>query len=904
MPIIDKLSNLGEGRKLKHLQELARLVNTFEPEVEELTDEELRGKTTEFRERVDNGGSLDDLLSEAFAVTREGARRTIGQRHFDVQVMGGAALHQGNIAEMKTGEGKTLVSTLPGYLNALEGNGVHIVTVNDYLAKRDSEWMGGIYRFLGLDVGLIQADMTPAQRRPAYGADITYGTNNEFGFDYLRDNMAMRLDQCVQRGYRFAIVDEVDSILIDEARTPLIISGMVSDSAKWYQTFARVAPRLARDEDYEVEESKFQVAVTEAGVAKVEEILQIENLYDNVNTMLVHHLHNALRAKELYKRDVAYVVASGEVKIVDEFTGRVLEGRRYSEGLHQAIEAKEGVKIKEENQTLATITIQNYFKMYDKLSGMTGTAKTQLTEFEETYKIGVIEIPTNRPNVRMDLQDLVYKSEDEKWDAVADDIRQRNEDGQPVLVGTVSIEKSERLSGVLDRRGIPHHVLNAKNHEKEAQIVAQAGRRGAVTVATNMAGRGVDILLGGNPEFLARQEMAAREFDNDRYLLFEMDDEERAAYETEYEPIIAKFQQQTDAEHGTVVDLGGLYVLGTERHESRRIDNQLRGRSGRQGDPGRSLFYLSLEDDLMRMFASDRVTSIMERLKWPEGEPIEAKMVSKAVENAQRQIEELNYERRKNVLKYDEVMNGQREVIYAERRKILEGQSLKEQALGFVGQVVLDTVEEWAPADAYPDDWDRAGLLTALAEFYPVASTPDDVADIKEPNELGEHFVSEALAAYEAKEATVTPDVMRELERVVLLNITDTKWREHLYEMDYLQEGIHLRAYAQRDPLVEYQREAFSMFEALTASIQEDFVKYIYRVELVRREEQQQAPRVQRLSENRDEVAAGAGGAGAPPSAGSQAGNPNQAVSDKTPRNAPCPCGSGLKYKKCHGAVA
>ncbi|HLB39686.1 MAG TPA: preprotein translocase subunit SecA [Actinomycetota bacterium] len=904
MPIIDKLSNLGEGRKLKHLQELARLVNTFEPEVEELTDEELRGKTREFRERVDNGGSLDDLLSEAFAVTREGARRTIGQRHFDVQVMGGAALHQGNIAEMKTGEGKTLVSTLPGYLNALEGNGVHIVTVNDYLAKRDSEWMGGIYRFLGLDVGLIQADMTPAQRRPAYGADITYGTNNEFGFDYLRDNMAMRLDQCVQRGYRFAIVDEVDSILIDEARTPLIISGMVSDSAKWYQTFARVAPRLARDEDYEVEESKFQVAVTEAGVAKVEEILQIENLYDNVNTMLVHHLHNALRAKELYKRDVAYVVASGEVKIVDEFTGRVLEGRRYSEGLHQAIEAKEGVKIKEENQTLATITIQNYFKMYDKLSGMTGTAKTQLTEFEETYKIGVIEIPTNRPNVRMDLQDLVYKSEDEKWDAVADDIRQRNEDGQPVLVGTVSIEKSERLSGVLDRRGIPHHVLNAKNHEKEAQIVAQAGRRGAVTVATNMAGRGVDILLGGNPEFLARQEMAAREFDNDRYLLFEMDDEERAAYETEYEPIIAKFQQQTDAEHGTVVDLGGLYVLGTERHESRRIDNQLRGRSGRQGDPGRSLFYLSLEDDLMRMFASDRVTSIMERLKWPEGEPIEAKMVSKAVENAQRQIEELNYERRKNVLKYDEVMNGQREVIYAERRKILEGQSLKEQALGFVGQVVLDTVEEWAPADAYPDDWDRAGLLTALAEFYPVASTPDDVADIKEPNELGEHFVSEALAAYEAKEATVTPDVMRELERVVLLNITDTKWREHLYEMDYLQEGIHLRAYAQRDPLVEYQREAFSMFEALTASIQEDFVKYIYRVELVRREEQQQAPRVQRLSENRDEVAAGAGGAGAPPSAGSQAGNPNQAVSDKTPRNAPCPCGSGLKYKKCHGAVA
>jgi preprotein translocase subunit SecA len=908
VPIIDKLSNLGEGRKLKNLQELASLVNTFEPEVEDLADDELRGKTVELRQRVDNGEELDDLLPEAFAITREGARRTIGQRHFDVQLMGGAALHQGNIAEMKTGEGKTLVSTLPGYLNALEGKGVHVVTVNDYLAKRDSEWMGGIYRFLGLDVGLIQADMTPAQRRPAYNADITYGTNNEFGFDYLRDNMAMRIDQCVQRGYRFAIVDEVDSILIDEARTPLIISGMVADSAKWYQTFARVAPRLTRDEDYEVEESKFQVAVTEAGVAKVEEILQIENLYDNVNTMLVHHLHNALRAKELYKRDVAYVVTSGEVKIVDEFTGRVLEGRRYSEGLHQAIEAKEGVKIKEENQTLATITIQNYFKMYDKLSGMTGTAKTQLTEFEETYKIGVVELPTNRPNVRLDLHDLIYKSEDEKWNAVADDILERNANGQPILVGTVSIEKSERLSGVLNRRGIEHHVLNAKNHEKEAMIVAQAGRKQAVTVATNMAGRGVDIHLGGNAEFLARQEMAAREYDNDRYLLFEMDDEERAAYEADYEPVYAKLKEQTDAEHEEVVALGGLYVLGTERHESRRIDNQLRGRSGRQGDPGASLFYLSLEDDLMRMFASDRVASIMERFNWPEGEPIEAKMVSKAVENAQRQIEELNYERRKNVLKYDEVMNGQREVIYAERRKILEGQSLKEQALGFVEEVVREVTGEWAPADVYPDDWDRAGLSTALAEIFPVSSTEDDIARYNEAPEIADHFVEEALAAYDAKEEAVGIDVMRELERVVLLNITDTKWREHLYEMDYLQEGIHLRAYAQRDPLVEYQREAFTMFEALTASIQEDFVKYIYRVDFVRREEQPQAPRVQRLSENRDEVASGAGGAGTGGGAigggGPQPGNPQQAVSDKTPRNAPCPCGSGMKYKKCHGAAA
>jgi preprotein translocase subunit SecA len=903
VPFIDKFSNMGEGRKLKRLEELARLTTTYEPDVEDLSDDELRGKTSVFRERAGNGESLDDLLPEAFATAREAARRTIGQRHFDVQVMGGAALHQGNIAEMKTGEGKTLVSTLPGYLNALGGHSVHIVTVNDYLAKRDSEWMGGIYRFLGVEVGLIQASMTPNQRRPAYAADVTYGTNNEFGFDYLRDNMAMQLDQTVQRGHHFAIVDEVDSILIDEARTPLIISGMVSDSAKWYQTFARVAPRLRKDEDYEVDESKFQVAVTEAGVAKVEEILQIENLYDNVNTMLVHHLHNALRAKELYKRDVAYVVQQGEVKIVDEFTGRVLEGRRYSEGLHQAIEAKEGVRIKEENQTLATITIQNYFKMYDKLAGMTGTAKTQLTEFEETYKIGVLEIPTNRPNIRDDRTDLVYKSEDEKWDAVADDILERNENGQPVLVGTVSIEKSERLSGVLNRRGIEHSVLNAKNHEKEAQFVAQAGRKGAVTVATNMAGRGVDILLGGNPEYLARQEMAAREFDNDRYLLFEMEPEERAEYEATYEPILEKFKAQTDAEHEQVVGLGGLYVLGTERHESRRIDNQLRGRSGRQGDPGESLFYLSLEDDLMRMFASDRVSAIMERLKWPEGEPIEAKMVTKAVENAQKQIEERNYEIRKNVLKYDEVMNGQREVIYAERHKILEGQSLKEQTQGFVEDVVLETVEQWAPADAYPDEWDRAGLLTALGELFPVSSSEEDIAEITEHEQLGQHFVQEALGAYEAKEEDVTPEVMRELERVVLLNITDTRWREHLYEMDYLQEGIHLRAYAQRDPLVEYQREAFAMFEALTDSIREDFVKYIYRVEFVRQEQQPQAPKVQRMQENREEVASGAAGAGEAPK-GVQAGNPNQVISDKTPRNAPCPCGSGMKYKKCHGAAA
>ncbi|HET9311101.1 MAG TPA: preprotein translocase subunit SecA [Actinomycetota bacterium] len=904
--VLDKLGNIGEGRKLKNLEAIAKIVNTFEPEVEDLSDDELRAKTADLKARAEGGESLDDLLPEAFATVREAAQRTIGQRHFDVQIMGGAALHQGNIAEMKTGEGKTLVSTLPGYLNALSGGGVHIVTVNDYLAKRDSEWMGGIYRFLGLEVGLIQATMSPAQRRPAYSADITYGTNNEFGFDYLRDNMAMRLEDCVQRGYNYAIVDEVDSILIDEARTPLIISGMVRDSAKWYVTFARVAPRLKRDEDYEVEEAKYQIAITEKGVAKVEDILGVDNLYDHSNTTLVHHLQNALRAKELYKRDVAYVVQQGEVKIVDEFTGRVLEGRRYSEGLHQAIEAKEGVKIKEENQTLATVTIQNYFKMYDKLAGMTGTAKTQMTEFESTYKISVVEIPTNRPNVRNDEQDLIYKGEEAKWNAVVEDLRERNESGQPVLVGTVSIEKSELLSGLMNRRGIPHNVLNAKNHEKEALIVAQAGRKGSVTVATNMAGRGVDILLGGNPEYLARQEMAARDWDNDRYLLFEMDEQERAAYEAEYEPILAKFKAQTDAEHHDVVELGGLYVLGTERHESRRIDNQLRGRSGRQGDPGESRFYLSLGDDLMRMFASDRVASIMQRLKWPDDEPIEAKMVSKAVENAQKQIEELNYERRKNVLKYDEVMNGQREAIYGERRKILEGQDLREEVLGFVEEIVTGVVESQCPPDVFPEEWDLDGLFTALLEIYPVQVSRDQAAEALGTDELVALFVDDALARYDDREGAVTPEVMRELERVVLLNLTDTKWREHLYEMDYLQEGIHLRALAQQDPITAYRREAYDMFQALTASIQADFVRYIYRVEFVRHDEEQprqQEARPTRMQDNRAEVEQ-AGGQRAPSGGRAGTANANQAVSDKVPRNAPCPCGSGKKYKKCHGAAA
>jgi preprotein translocase subunit SecA len=696
----------------------------------------------------------------------------------------------------------------------------------------------------------------------------------------------------VQRGHNYAIVDEVDSILVDEARTPLIISGRVGETAKWYRDFSRIADRLHPEIHYEVDEAKRQVVTTEAGVTQVEQFLGIENMYDHTNVDLIHHLDVALKAKALYHRDVDYVISNGEIKIVDEFTGRILEGRRYSEGLHQAIEAKEGVRIKEENQTLATITIQNYFKMYEKLAGMTGTAKTQLAEFQSVYKLDVAEIPTNRQMIRLDEQDLIYKNEDAKWTALIDDIVERHEAGQPILVGTVSIEKSERLSTLLNRRGVQHHVLNAKNHEKEAMIVAQAGRLGAVTVATNMAGRGVDILLGGNPEYLARQEMAARDFDNDRYLLFEMDEDERAEYEAEFEPIYRKFKLQTDAEHEEVVATGGLYVLGTERHESRRIDNQLRGRSGRQGDPGASLFYLSLEDDLMRMFASERISSIMERLKWPDDEPITAKMVTKAVETAQRQIEELNFERRKNVLKYDDVMNTQRQVIYAEREKLLSGEDFKDEALRMVEDVVRRTAGRLAPSEVFSEEWDLDLVLAGLTEVFPTTIVRADLEEMVSAAELEERAVEDALERYEEKEQTLGSQTMRELERMVLLNITDTKWREHLYEMDYLQEGIHLRAYAQKDPITEYRREAYLLFEELTQSIQDDFVRYIYRVQLVRQDEPGR-PRPQRVQEGRS-LPGEAVNAGASP----------QARSDKVPRNAPCPCGSGKKYKKCHGAVA
>ncbi|MHB2023407.1 MAG: preprotein translocase subunit SecA [Mycobacteriales bacterium] len=824
--VLDKLLRLGEGRTLRRLAGLAAQINSIEEDFTALTDAELRGQTAEFRSRLEQGETLDELLPEAFATVREAARRTLGQRHFDVQLMGGAALHLGNIAEMRTGEGKTLVSTLPAYLNALPGNGVHVVTVNDYLARRDAEWMGRVHRFLGLSVGVITAAMPPEQRRDAYACDITYGTNNEFGFDYLRDNMAWSLEELVQRGHHFAVVDEVDSILIDEARTPLIISGPAEQSAKWYGEFARLASRLQAEVDYEVDEGKRTVAITESGVAKVEDHLGIDNLYEAVNTPLVGYLTNALKAKELYRRDRDYIVSSGEVLIVDEFTGRVLHGRRYNEGMHQAIEAKEGVVIKDENQTLATITLQNYFRLYETLSGMTGTAMTEAAEFDQIYKLGVVSIPTNRPMVRLDSADVVYKTEEAKFEAVVDDIAVRHEKGQPVLVGTTSVEKSERLSGMLLRRGVPHEVLNAKFHEKEAMIVAQAGRKGAVTVATNMAGRGTDIMLGGNPEFLATAALRARG-------LSPADTPEE--FEAAWPSALAEAKDSVAAEHDEVVALGGLYVLGTERHESRRIDNQLRGRSGRQGDPGESRFYLSLGDDLMRLFNAHAVESIMERLNLPEDVPIESKMVTRAIRSAQTQIESQNFEIRKNVLKYDEVLNKQREVIYAERREVLLGADLHEQVQNMLEDVIADYVGA-ATAEGYSEDWDLERLWTALKTLYPVSVSLSDV-EAAAGGGLSAEFLTEAVladarAAYARREEELGAPVMRELERRIVLSVLDRKWREHLYEMDYLQEGIGLRAMGQRDPLVEYQREAFDMFGAMMDAIKEESIGFIFNVEV------------------------------------------------------------------------
>jgi preprotein translocase subunit SecA len=827
--VLNKLLRAGEGKVVRRLTSIADHIETLEEDYVDFTDAELRALTDQFKERYADGETLDELLPEAFAVVREAARRTLGQFHYKVQLMGGAALHLGNIAEMKTGEGKTLVSTLPAYLNALSGDGVHVVTVNDYLASRDGDWMGRVHRFLGLSVGKILSNMTPEERRVSYACDITYGTNNEFGFDYLRDNMAWSTDDLVQRGHNFAVVDEVDSILIDEARTPLIISGPADDNQRWYPEFARLAPRMHKDEHYEVEEGKRTIAITEAGVEFVEDQLGIDNLYEAANTPLVGYLNNAVKAKELYKRDRDYIVRDGEVLIVDEFTGRVLAGRRYNEGMHQAIEAKEGVAIQQENQTLATITLQNYFRLYERLSGMTGTAQTEAAELNQIYKLGVVPIPTNQPMIREDATDLVYKTEDAKFAAVIDDISERYEKGQPVLVGTASVAKSEILANLLLRRGIPHEVLNAKQNDREAAIVAMAGRKGAITVATNMAGRGTDIMLGGNPEFMADAELRERG-------LNPTDTPEE--YEAAWPDTLAKTKESIAREHDEVVALGGLYVLGTERHESRRIDNQLRGRSGRQGDPGFSRFYLSLGDDLMVRFNGDRIAAIMNFMRLPEDTPIENKQVSKAIQSAQTQVEQQNFEIRKNVLKYDEVLNKQRTVIYDERRRVLSGADMSDQIPPMITDAVTSYVEG-ATSSGYPEEWDLEQLWVALKTLYPISLTIDEAVETAggHRNDLTREFlveeiVADALAAYEQREADLGSEVTRELERRVLLSVLDRKWREHLYEMDYLQEGIGLRAMAQRDPLVEYQKEGFDMFSAMMDAIKEESVGFLFNLEV------------------------------------------------------------------------
>ena len=823
--VLGRLLRAGEGKTVKRLRAIAEHINDLEADYVDLSDEELRAHTQRFRDRLAEGETTDDLLPEAYAVVREAAKRTLGQRHFDVQLMGGAALHLGNIAEMKTGEGKTLVSTLPVYLNALTGRGVHVVTTNDYLAQRDSEWMGRVHRFLGLEVGCILGAQPPQERRQSYLADITYGTNNEFGFDYLRDNMAWSKNDLVQRGHAFAIVDEVDSILIDEARTPLIISGPSDQSSKWYSEFARLVPRLKIESDYEVDESKRTVGVTEDGVAKVERALGIDNLYESVNTPLVGFLNNALKAKELYKKDRDYIVVSGEVLIVDEFTGRVLHGRRYNEGMHQAIEAKEGVEIKAENQTLATITLQNYFRLYEKLCGMTGTAQTEAAELHSIYKLGVVPIPTNRPPQRADESDVIYKSEDAKFDAVVADIAQRHENGQPVLVGTASVEKSELLARLLLRQGVPHEVLNAKNHAREAAIIAQAGRSGAVTVATNMAGRGTDIVLGGNSDFTA-------DFDLREQGLSPTETPEE--YEAAWSDALSTAKKRAESEAEKVRAAGGLYVLGTERHESRRIDNQLRGRSGRQGDPGESRFYLSLGDDLMRRVGGGTVEMLMTRLRMPDDVPIEHNFVSKAIKSAQTQVEQQNFEIRKNVLKYDEVMNQQRTVIYEERRRVLDGEDLHLQVQNMITDVITAYVDG-ATSTGYAEDWDTDTLWTALRTLYPITVTPDSIAtshgDLTRDS-LREAVLADAREVWAKREETLTPAITRELERRVVLSVLDRKWREHLYEMDYLKEGIGLRAMAQRDPLVEYQREGFDMFGAMLDSLKEESVGFLYNLQV------------------------------------------------------------------------
>jgi preprotein translocase subunit SecA len=971
--VIDRVLRAGEGRLLRKLERIAGQIQSIEEDFSALSDTELREMTAQFKQRFADGETLDELLPEAFATVREAATRTLGQRHFKVQLMGGVAMHEGNIAEMRTGEGKTLTGVLPAYLNALNGLGVHIVTVNDYLAKRDAEWMGRIHHFLGLEVGVILSQMTPEERRKQYLADVTYGTNNEFGFDYLRDNMAWTLDECVQRGHHFAVVDEVDSILIDEARTPLIISGPAEQNSRWYEEFAKLVPRLRRGQggkdgapdegDYEVDEKKKTVGILESGVAKVEDWLGIDNLYESVNTPLVSFLQNALKAKELYKRDKEYVVMNDEVLIVDEFTGRILHGRRFNEGMHQAIEAKESVQIKDENQTLATITLQNYFRLYEKLAGMTGTAMTEANEFQKTYELGVVPIPTNQTMIRADESDLIYQTEQAKYEACVDDIVERHKEGQPVLVGTISVEKSELLSKMLKRRGVRHEVLNAKYHEREAAIIAQAGRKGAVTVATNMAGRGTDIVLGGNPEFMADLELHQRG-------LSPLETPED--YEAAWPEALEKAKRAGTEEHEQVVAAGGLYVLGTERHESRRIDNQLRGRSGRQGDPGLSRFYLSLEDDLMRMFNADKVAHFMEFLKTPPDVPIESKTVTRAIRSAQTQVEQQNFEIRKDVLKYDDVLNRQRKVIYGERHKVLEGADLNDQIRDMITEVITGYVAG-ATSDGFPEEWNLERLWTAFRGLYPVGITIDELVEEVggEINGLSTDFITETMVkdtqtSYDKREQEFGAEVTRELERRVILSVLDRKWREHLYEMDYLRDGIGLRAMAQRDPLIEYQREGFDMFNAMMEGIKEESVGLLFNVQVEVQNNpivdeapadappqaavaappaaptqrtaappaaKAQAPRRQQPAQARvgqgaqadggqarPAVPAGLARVGGPgqhrrstqleysaPTIDGEAGVERHTESSgdgdfaRAGRNDPCPCGSGRKFKRCHG---
>ena len=913
---LSKLLSVGSGKEIKAFRGRVGEINYLEDEISQLSDEELRGKTAEFRGRISNGETLDELMPEAFAVVREASKRTIGLRHFDVQLIGGMVLHAGQIAEMKTGEGKTLVSTLAGYLNALPGTGVHIVTVNDYLAKRDSEWMGQIYRFLGMEVGLIQNGTKTPERKKAYEADVTYGTNSEFGFDYLRDNMVSSPGSRVQRGHAFAIVDEVDSILIDEARTPLIISGAGTRSTDTYRKFAAAVRHLQKDVDFDMDEAKRTISTTESGLARVEALLGIDDIYSDLSGQLSNHLQQALKAQFLFHRDKDYIVQDGEVKIVDEFTGRIMEGRRYSEGLHQAIEAKEGVLVRAENQTMATITLQNYFRLYDKLSGMTGTAKTEDAEFRDIYKLEVEVIPPNRPVIREDLPDLVYRTVEAKFNAVADDVAERHARQQPCLVGTVSIESSERLSALLAKRGIKHNVLNAKFHEQEANIVAQAGRAGAVTIATNMAGRGTDILLGGNPDNLALDILVQRGIDPE-----EATDEQRAAARAEAKETCAREAQ-------IVRDAGGLAVIGTERHESRRIDNQLRGRSGRQGDPGSAQFYLSLEDDLMRLFGGDRmdkVGALMQRTSIDDDMPIQAKMVTKGIESAQRQVEAMHFSARKHVLEYDDVMDQQRKTIYAERNSILDGKDYGERVPELIADTVSDAVNEFCPARVVYDEWDMAGLNAWYKELTGVERDLSTLDHQEETQRMTEVLIEDLQGVYDAKKALIPEDLFKKVENQVMLRVIDTRWMAHLSEMDYLRAGIGLRAIGQRDPLVEYKEEAFNAFGVLVSGIYEDFIRTILRLQVnIKVNEPEESEDQSALSSVSysapDEDIPDATRSVATGNIASQAadnvgqvptpaqGRPQTVVKDKDDiyanvgRNDPCPCGSGKKFKKCHGA--